>query len=55
MKPEQKEKINCGIYSSISSPSCDALAEFDCQGLKFPSVENVNSDPYWQNYADAII
>ena len=28
-----------GLNSSILSPFCDALPEFDCQGSEFPPVE----------------
>lgn len=43
-----------GLNSSIFSPFCDGLPEFDCQGPEFPPVEELTCDPYSSAYSDAI-
>ena len=43
-----------GLNSSILSPFCDALPEFDCQGPEFPPVEKPTCDPYSPAYTDAV-
>ena len=43
-----------GLNSSILSPFCDALTEFDCQGPEFPPVEEPTCDPYSPAYTDAV-
>ena len=43
-----------GLNSSILSPFCDALPEFDCQGPEFPPAEELTCDPYSSAYSDAI-
>ena len=43
-----------GLNSSILSPFCDALPEFDCQGPEFPPVEEPTCDPYSPAFTDAV-
>jgi len=43
-----------GLNSSILSPFCDALPEFDCQGPEFPPAEELTCDPYSTAYTDAL-
>ena len=38
-------EVSC-LDSSILSPFCDALPEFDRQGPEFPPVEEPMCDPY---------
>ena len=49
-----KEMEDSGLNSSILSPFCDALPEFDCQGPEFPPAEELTCDPYSSAYSDAI-
>ena len=51
---QTKEMLDAGLDSSILSPFCDAIPEFDCQGPEFPPVEKLNCDPNSTHYADAI-
>ena len=43
-----------GLNSSILSPFCDAVPEFDCQGHEFPPVVEITCDPYSLAYTDGI-
>jgi len=43
-----------GLNSSILSPFCDALPEFDCQGPEFLPVEELTFDPCSSAHSDAI-
>ena len=49
-----KEMEASGLNSSILSPFCDALPEFDCQGPEFPPIEEPTCDPYSPAYTDAV-
>ncbi|KAL9964122.1 hypothetical protein ACROYT_G027706 [Oculina patagonica] len=49
-----KEMEDSGLNSSILSPFCDALPEFDCQGPKFPPAEELTCGPYSSAYSDAL-
>ena len=51
---QTKEMEASGLNSSILSPFCDALPEFDCQGPEFPPVEEPTCDPYSPAYTDAV-
>ena len=51
---QTKEMEASGLNSSILSPFCDALPEFDSQGPKFPPVEEPTCDPYSPAYTDAV-
>ena len=51
---QKQEMLDAGLDSSILSPFCDALLEFDCQGPEFPPVEELNCDPYSTEYTNAI-
>ena len=51
---QMKELENFGLSSSMLSPFCDDLSEFDSQGCKSPPIEELNCDRYLPAYADAI-
>ena len=51
---QTKEMKTSGLDSSILSPFCDALPEFDSQGPEFPPVEEPTCDPYSPAYSDAV-
>ena len=51
---QKKEMLDAVLDSSILSPFCDALPEFDCQAPEFPPVEELNCDPYSTEYTNAI-
>ena len=52
---QTKELENFGLISSMLSPFCDDLSEFDNQGCKSPTpIEELNCDRYLPAYADAI-
>ena len=56
LSAQTKEMEASGLNSSISSPFCDALPEFDslCQGPEFPPVEEPTCGPYSPAYTDAV-
>ena len=43
-----------GLSSSMLSPFCDDLPEFDSQGPEFPPVEELGCETYASTYTDAI-
>ena len=43
---QTKEMENSGLSSSMLSPFCDDLPEFDSEGPEFPPVEELSFDPY---------
>ena len=49
---QTKEMEASGLNSSILSPFCDALPEFDCQGPEFPPVEEPTCGPYSPAYTE---
>ena len=51
---QTKEMENSGLSSSMLSPFCDDLPEFDSEGPEFPPVEELSFDPYSPAYTDAI-
>ena len=51
---QTKEMEASGLNSSILSPFCDALPEFDCQGPEFPPVEELMCNPYSPAYTAAV-
>ena len=51
---QTKEMEDSGLSSSILSPFCDDLPEFDSKDPEFPPVEELNCDPYSPAYTDAI-
>ena len=51
---QTKEMEDSGLNSSILSPFCDGLPEFDCQGPEFPPAEELTCDPYSTAYTNAI-
>ena len=51
---QTKELEHFGLSSSMLSPFCDDLSEFDSQGCKSPPIEELNCDRYLPAYADAI-
>ena len=42
------------LSSSMLSPFCDDLPEFDSEGPEFPPVEELSFDPYSPAYTNAI-
>ena len=51
---QTKEMEDSGLSSSMLSPFCEDLPEFDSQGPEFPPVEELNCDPYSSAYTDAV-
>ena len=51
---QTKEMEDSGLSSSMLSPFCDDLPEFDSGGPQFPPVEELSFDPYSPAYMDAI-
>ena len=51
---QTKELENVGLSSSMLSPFCDNLSEFDSQGCKSPPIEELNCDPYLPAYTGPI-
>ena len=51
---QTKEMEDSGLSSSMLSPFCDDLPEFDSEGPEFPPVEELSFDPYSPAYTDAI-